>query len=167
MSIAEGMLQELAYEIPNTRKMLAVAPEDAFGWRPHEKSMTLAGLVSHIAETFEWGTATLEQEEMVFDIDNYKPVVFSTVAAVLEKFDANVAAFKKSLAGRSDAHLFVPWRMVIKGKVLFEMPRVAVVRSMTINHLIHHRGQLSVYLRLQNVPLPSVYGPTADEAMAY
>ena len=149
MSLSEPIAEELRREAATTRRMLERVPEEKLAWRPHEKSMTLT------------------QDEVDFAAGNYQPFVAPNVAELLEKFDRNVAGAVEALQGQADdEHLLKAWRLKRNGQVLFEMPRLAVLRSMGLNHVIHHRGQLSVYLRLLDVPLPSVYGPTADEAIS-
>ncbi len=164
MNLTEQILTELRQEAATTRKMLERVPQASFEWQPHEKSMTLGRLASHVAGLYgTWLKATLSQDE--FDLADSLPLKAENVSDILEAFDQNVSAAIELLQAHSDERLFTTWRLKRGGQVLFEMPRWAVLRSMVINHIIHHRGQLSVYLRLLNVPLPSVYGPTADEPM--
>ncbi len=164
MSIAEGIIQEIGYESVSTRTMLERCPIEQFGWKPHDKSMTLVRLASHIAETPSWVRSIVEQREMLFDPADYKPTEFHSPKEMVEAFDKNVADARAVLSGQPDPVLFEEWTFRMPEKVIFALPRLAVLRSMVLSHLVHHRGQLSVYLRLLNVPLPSVYGPTADEA---
>lgn len=163
MSLGKTLAAELQYEALSTRKMLEIVPDESFGWQPHEKSMTLGRLATHLAEIPTWTTAALTQEELDFSKTDYQPAILTTSAEVLEKFDKAMTDSFELLQNISDGDIKQTWRLRNGEKILMEMPRVGVIRSMVINHLIHHRGQLSVYLRLQNVPLPSVYGPTADE----
>jgi uncharacterized damage-inducible protein DinB len=166
MGLSEPIAAELQREAATTRRMLERVPEEKLEWRPHEKSMTLGRLAGHIAELPSLVAATLTQDEVDFAAGNYQPFVASNVAGLLEKFDQNVAQAAELLKSKADdEHLLKSWRLKRNGQVLFEMPRAAVLRTMGLNHIIHHRGQLSVYLRLLDVPLPSVYGPTADEAI--
>lgn len=163
MSLSELMTAELKQEAATTRKMLERVPQSSFTWRPHEKSMTLGQLATHVASLFgTLLTATLSHDE--FNLADGKPLRADSVSAILEAFDRNVSGAVELLAGQSDERMLAAWRLKRGEHVIFEMPRYAALRSMVLNHIIHHRGQLSVYLRLQNVPLPSVYGPTADEA---
>jgi uncharacterized damage-inducible protein DinB len=127
--------------------------------------MPLGRLAGHVAELTGWIAAILTQDELDFATANYKPVVATSVAELLEMFDKNLSTATDLLKTQTDEHLMKTWRLRDGEKVFFELPRVAVIRSMALNHIIHHRGQLSVYLRLQDVPLPSIYGPTADEQM--
>lgn len=167
MSLSEPLAEELRREAAATRRMLERVPEDRLAWKPHEKSMTLGRLAGHIAELPSLFASTLTEDEVDFAAGNYQPFVASSVAGLLEKFDENVARAAELLRSHADdENLLKTWRLKSNGQVLFEMPRVAVLRTMALSHIIHHRGQLSVYLRLLDVPLPSVYGPTADEAIS-
>jgi uncharacterized damage-inducible protein DinB len=162
MNLNEMLLSELQQEAATTRKMLERVPQESFEWKPHEKSMALGQLAAHVANLFgAWLQSSLSEDE--YDLAESRPSKEESVAAILETFDRNVADAIEVLKKQADERFFTPWRLKRGGQVLFELPRWAVVRSMVINHIIHHRGQLSVYLRLQNVPLPPVYGPTADE----
>lgn len=164
MSLTEQILTELRQEAATTRKMLERVPQASFAWQPHEKSMTLGRLAAHVAGLHgTWLKTALSQDE--FDLADSLPLKAESVSDILEAFDQNVSDAIELLQNQADERLFTPWRLKRGGQVLFEMPRWAVLRSMVINHIIHHRGQLSVYLRLLDVPLPSVYGPTADEPM--
>ena len=164
MKLTEQLIAELQQEAATTRKMLERVPEESLEWKPHEKSMTLGRLAAHVAGLYgTWLQTTLSQDE--FDLAESLPLKASTVADILAAFDRNVASALELLQAQSDERMSMMWRLKRGGQVLFELPRWAVLRSMVINHIIHHRGQLSVYLRLLNVPLPSVYGPTADEPL--
>jgi uncharacterized damage-inducible protein DinB len=165
MIIADGLIAELRGEAPPTRKYLEIIPEADWDWKPHEKSYSLGQLGSHIAESLQWVGATVETDELVFDPAEYKPFVAANCAELLAAFDNNMNEAVKALDGKTDEEMLKIWCMRTPEKVFFEMPRVAVLRAMIINHGIHHRGQLSVYLRLRDVPLPSIYGPTADNPM--
>ena len=163
MTIAASMLPEFDHEMATTRSLLERVPEGEAVWAPHEKSMTLGRLAAHIAELPGWMNSTIFQTELDFGAPGaYNPTQFTTTAKLVELFDANVKAAHDALAGVSDADLMVNWALRNGEHVIFSMPRVAVIRGFVINHIIHHRGQLSVYLRLHNVPIPSIYGPTAD-----
>lgn len=161
-SIAEALLQELHSEAKATRKMLERVPEDKFGWTPHPKSMTLGRLAAHLAETSSWGIMTCEQDEFNME-GEYTPWTPSSREEILKKFDEDLETFINVLTKTSDEQMMATWRFKMNGQVAFEMPRVAVLRSMILNHSVHHRGQLSVYLRMHDVPLPAIYGPSADE----
>jgi uncharacterized damage-inducible protein DinB len=166
MSIAEALLPEFDREMGITRKLLDRVPDGQFAWKPHEKSMTLGRLAEHLAELPTWAKVTIEDRGI--DMAVGRPAGYvapATRAAVLQMFDANVAVARAALAGRSDAELMAPWTLKAQGKELFTMPKATVFRGFVMNHIIHHRGQLSVYLRLHNIPIPSMYGPSADEPM--
>ena len=163
MNLNEPLIAELQHEAATTRRMLERVPEASLAWRPHEKSRTLGEVAAHIANLPGIFIATLERD----DFDRYEyAAATDTAADILETFDRNVAAGLGVLRTLSDELLLGAWRYRYGERVIFEMPRLPVVRLMALNHLIHHRGQLSVYLRLLGVPLPSVYGPTADEPLS-
>jgi uncharacterized damage-inducible protein DinB len=166
MSLSEPIVAELQQEAVTTRKMLVRVPQEALAWKPHEKSMTLARLAGHVAELVGIFTAILTQEELDFAAKDFKPFVPENVSDLVALFDRNVAVAVELLKTQADEQLRKPWRLRDGAQIFFEMPRLAVIRTMT-NHLIHHRGQLSVYLRLLGVPLPPIYGPSADEAPSY
>lgn len=166
MSLAQSLLPEFDHEMASTRKALERVPEAKFGWKPHEKSMTLGRLASHLAELPAWTASTFDVDEL--DLappggGGYKPVEHKTRQQVLDHFDAMAAKGRAALAGAADAEFFKPWTLKNGGQTVFTMPKVAVLRSFVMNHMIHHRGQLTVYLRLNDVPVPSIYGPSADE----
>ncbi len=165
MSIKDALLPEFDQEMAVTRRMLERAPESAFSWKPHERSMTLGGLATHLAQIPRWGDSILARESYDFAVDSTGPTVEQkTTAEVLRIFDVHVSQVRRHLLEKSDAELAAPWSLKRNGQVLMTMPRGTAVRRFLLNHAIHHRGQLSVYLRLQNVPLPPIYGPTADES---
>ncbi|MEO8029764.1 MAG: DinB family protein [Gemmatimonadota bacterium] len=165
MSIAQSLLPEFDHETASTRKYLAVTPAAAAGWKPHAKSMGLGALAMHIVEVPDWAVVTLTQPE--FDVappggPGYQPTPFTTTEDLLERFDAMVPKVRQALEHTADAAFTEPWTFKAGGAVIFTMPRIAVYRSFIMNHLIHHRGQYSVYLRMNGVALPEMYGPTAD-----
>ena len=163
MKLIDSLITEFDHETQTTRKHLERLPEDKLNWRPHEKSFTAAGLASHITEMVGWADAILKQDGLDFDPATYKPYVTTSVADLLKTFDDNVAKGKQALAGVTEDNLDQPWGFKIMGRVQFERPRAAVFRDVALSHIIHHRGQFSVYLRLLNVPVPGSYGPSADE----
>ncbi len=165
MPLKDPIIAELQHEAANTRKMLERVPEDKHSWKPHEKSMTLGRLASHVAELPMWVVNTVENDELDFAKGEYKPFFAETNKELLKTFDDSISKSIEALKKATDENLMGNWKLRSGDQVYFEMPRVAVIRAMVLSHLIHHRGQLSVYLRLQEVPLPSVYGPTADESM--
>jgi len=163
MAIRDSLLPELDHELASTRKVLAAIPEAKTGFRPHPKSFTLGELALHVTNVLTWLPRTLTTTEL--DIDppgGWKRPVFESAAATLVQFDENARAARAALADASDADFLVPWTLEKRGQALFTLPRVACVRSFVFSHMIHHRGQLTVYLRLCDVPVPQVYGPTAD-----
>jgi uncharacterized damage-inducible protein DinB len=165
MPIVDALLPEYDREMGLTRRLLARVPDEHFAWQPHAKSMTLGRLAEHLAELPQWAAIAANQDgiEMAPKPPGHRPP--ATRAAVLELFDRNVAAGRAALAGKTDAELMAPWKLTQAGRELFTMPKAAVLRNFVLNHVIHHRGQLSVYLRMHDIPLPSIYGPSADEAM--
>lgn len=162
MPLVDALLPEFDHEMTLTRKLLERVPDDRLGWRPHPKSMSLGGLATHLSNLPWWGEVTLTQAE--FDIGESGPQAEATSRTqVLETFDRNVAATRAALTDKSDAELMAPWSLKRSAKTVFSLPKAAVWRSFLISHIVHHRGQLSVYLRLLDVPVPSIYGPSADE----
>ncbi|HEX8147378.1 MAG TPA: DinB family protein [Pyrinomonadaceae bacterium] len=164
MSICGPLAAELQQEARTTRRILERVPEESFGWKPHAKSMSLGRLAAHVAELPELLIPALTQDEFDFGSGDFKPFEPKTTAELLEKFDRNIAAAAETLRRQPDERMGDNWKLRSGDHVLFEMPRAMVVRFVGLNHVIHHRGQLSVYLRLLDVPLPSIYGPSADEA---
>lgn len=166
MTIAQMLLPEFDGEMASTRRMLRVVPADAAQWRPHPKSYTLGQLATHIATIPLWGRVTMERPELDLgapESAGFAPPEFTTTEALLERFDANVRGARAALESASDAAMAEAWTLRNAAVTVFSLPRAAVFRSFVLSHLIHHRGQLSVYLRMRDVRLPSVYGPTADE----
>ena len=163
MSIAQSLLPEFDNEMANTRKMLERIPENKFDYKPDPKSMPMGKLASHIVEMVGWLKETIEQPSIDIPPDA-KAYVASSRKELLEKLDQNVASSRAALAGVSDQAMMQEWTLKFAGNPMFSMPRAAVIRSMIMNHVIHHRAQLSVYYRLNGVPVPGMYGPSADEA---
>jgi uncharacterized damage-inducible protein DinB len=162
MALVDALLPEFDHEMSITRTVLERVPESRFDWKPHEKSSSLGQLAQHVATLPLWGRITLEQSEIdLAEFQSLPPV--ENGAALLKLFDGHVAAARAALAGRTDAELMVPWTLKTGGKAVFSMPKASVWRSFVMSHMIHHRAQLGVYLRLQNVAVPSMYGPSADE----
>jgi uncharacterized damage-inducible protein DinB len=165
MNLIDPILAELAHEGATTRRLLERLPQDRLDWQPHQKSMTLGRLATHIAEIPGWVGSIVEKDEFDVGASGYVPPTVGSVAEIIAMFDKNVATAAETLKRQSNDRLLAKWQLKKNGQLVVEMPRLGMVRSFLMNHLIHHRGQLSVYLRLQNVPLPSIYGPTADEPM--
>jgi uncharacterized damage-inducible protein DinB len=165
MTIAESLLPEYDQEMANVRKSLERIPEGKLDWKPHEKSWPFVGLATHIANMPGWTVMTIEQES--FDMapggEQIREEPVTSVQHALEMFDRNTAAARAAVAGATDEQLLAPWSLLAGGQPIFTMPRVAVVRLMIMNHMIHHRAQLGMYLRLNDIPVPSIYGPSADE----
>jgi len=162
MSIAEALIADLEQEADGTRKMLALVPEAKFAWKPHEKSMTLGQLASHVAEAPSWCAGFLEPVMDFAAMKDYRPFAASTNAELRAAFDTNHKKAVAALRGRDDAFLRQTWTMKNGDTVLMTQVRKDAMRTILVHHTIHHRGQLSVYLRLLGVPLPAIYGPTAD-----
>jgi uncharacterized damage-inducible protein DinB len=160
MSIAEGLLPEFDQEMATTRKLLERVPSDKGPWKPHPKSFPLGHLAQLVATMPGWLTKTLRDTEI--NLAKSPGYSFETTETLLGEFDRHVREARQALASAKDADFAILWSLKNDNQVLFTASRREVVRS-HINHLIHHRGQLSVYLRLNDVPLPSIYGPTADE----
>jgi uncharacterized damage-inducible protein DinB len=162
-NISSVLIAEMEMEASVARKCLERVPEEKFDWKPHEKSMTFRQLAVHVAEMFGWTPATLQQEELDFAKIDYKPYEPATTADLVEYLDKNVAEAIDVLKNSPDEAFVDNWTMRNGETIYFTMPKAAVMRSVVMNHIIHHRGQLSVYLRLNDIPVPSIYGPSADE----
>ena len=160
MTIAESLLPEFDHEMATTRKLLERVPSEKGTWKPHPKSFALGHLAQLLARMPGWMTAMLRDTEI--NLATYPGYSFETTPALMAEFDKNVRAARQALAAAKDADFAVVWSLKHGDRVLMALPRSAVLRT-HINHLVHHRGQLSVYLRLNDIPLPSIYGPTADE----
>jgi uncharacterized damage-inducible protein DinB len=165
MSIAQTILPQFDHEIATTRRVLERLPAERMGWKPHPKSWTLGELSSHIATIPGWGAAIMALTELDPSPKPGDPAPerATSAASAVDLLGRNAAKARAAIAAASDADFHVPWSLKLGGAIVFTMPRVAVVRGFVLSHLIHHRGELMVYLRLCDVPLPSVYGPTADE----
>jgi uncharacterized damage-inducible protein DinB len=163
--LAMAFLGELENEAKVTRNCLTRIPEEKFDWKPHEKSMSMGRLATHVAEMFDWIRGTLTKSELDFAAGDYVPFEAKTNAELVEYFDRTIAEAKELVAKTSDEQFLEPWTLKNGDETYFTMPKVAVMRSFVVNHIIHHRGQLSVYMRLNDIPVPSIYGPSADEAM--
>jgi uncharacterized damage-inducible protein DinB len=163
MAITEALLPEFDQEMKTTRKMLERVPENELNWKPHEKSMTLGRLASHLVDLLSNSHLVLDAD--VFDAAGRGPErsEHKTVADLLAGFDRNVTATREKIASKSDAEMLQLWNFVRGDQTLMSKPRAAMLRTSLLNHMIHHRGQLSVYLRLKDVPVPGAYGPSADE----
>jgi uncharacterized damage-inducible protein DinB len=166
MSISRALLFEFDHEMANTRKTLERVPDDKFSWKPHEKSMSLGGLATHLANIPSWTAQTFDRDELDIAPPGQPPYRLDeakSTAALLEAFDKNVTSARAALEAATDENWQGKWSLLMTGKTIFTLPRTAVMRGFVMNHLIHHRAQLGVYLRLLDVPVPSIYGPSADE----
>jgi len=166
MGMSDMIIGEFDHEMGNTRKTLERVPEDKFDWKPHEKSTSLGGLATHLANIPSWTVNTFTQDELDLAPPGAPPFRLDEAksrAALLEAFDKNVADGRAALLKASDESWGQSWSLLSGGKKIFAMPRAAVMRSFVMSHMIHHRAQLGVYLRLLDVPVPSIYGPSADE----
>lgn len=165
MTIQEMLLPEFDREMGLTRQILERVPEGKDSWKPHQKSFAMGDLSLHLATLPMWVVSTMKQTELDLNPPGgpgFTPPKYESVAATLRSFDEIVKAARAAIAGASDGELMVVWTLKGGGHSIFSMPRVAVLRSFVFNHMIHHRAQLGVYLRLNDVPLPPMYGPTAD-----
>jgi len=166
MKLSDLFLPEFEQEMATARKTLERIPENKLSWKPHEKSMPLGRLAGHVAELAGWAVPTIDQDFLDFMPPGQppmQPTIATSRSQVLEIFDRNCEASRRSIAGASDEHLMKNWSLLRGGQTLLTMPRFVVLRSFCINHIVHHRAQLGVYLRLNDIPVPSVYGPSADE----
>jgi len=162
-NISTALIAEIEHEAAVTRTVMERIPAEKFDWKPHEKSMTFGRLASHVAEMFGWTPPTMENAELDFAKMDYKPFEPKTTEELVEFLDKNVAEAIASLKASADDRFMENWTMRNGEQVYFTMPKIAVMRSFVMNHIIHHRGQLSVYLRLNDIAVPSIYGPSADE----
>lgn len=162
MSFSQNLLPEFDEEMKNTRKILECVPDGKFDYKPHVKSMALGGLATHVAGLPSWTNFTLDTEELNLTPD-FKQEVANSRAELLAMFDKNVASAREKIAAASDEDWKVIWMLKFAGNPIFSMPRSTVMRSSIMNHLVHHRAQLGVYLRLNEIAIPGMYGPSADE----
>jgi uncharacterized damage-inducible protein DinB len=162
MPLKDGLIAEYDHEVATTRKLIERVPDDRLAWKPHPKSMSIGGLAQHIANLPTWGGMILDHDR--FDLADAPPNLPEPAsrAAVLAMFEQSTAGARRQL-DRSDGELMAFWTLKRDGHEMFTLPRIAAFRSFVLNHLIHHRGQLSVYLRLNDIPVPPIYGPSADE----
>lgn len=170
MSISENLLPEFDQEMANTRKMLQLVPEDKLAWKPHEKSMALGRLAGHVAELPSWAVQTIRKSVLDLtppDAPPMQPFIATSRAELLEAFDKNVSEGRAAIAGATDDHLHQIWSLKFRGQIVLSMPRSAILRTVVMNHMIHHRAQLGVYLRLNEVAIPGMYGPSADEGKMF
>lgn len=163
MGIINAIVAEFDHECTLTRRMLERVPDDKWGWKPHEKSMSLQQLDGHLAEIPMWVEATCTMDVFEMAPGSYQPFLPETSGALLAAFDDFVAKARALMLEESDEHLMQNWTMKMGDQVMVSMPRVAVLRAFILSHTIHHRAQLGLYLRMNDVALPATYGPSADE----
>lgn len=166
MRLSESLLPEFDNEMANTRKTLERVPHDNPDWKPHEKSMAMGGLATHLSNIPTWAVYSIAEDSLDL-APGGKPLppteLLTSREKLLQTFDKNVTEARAAIAGASDEEFFKPWSLQSNGNTILTMPKMAVLRNFVMNHLIHHRAQLGVYLRLNDIPVPSIYGPSADE----
>jgi uncharacterized damage-inducible protein DinB len=164
MLIRNALIPEFDREAATTRRVLERIPDDKFSFKPHPKSTDMASLATHVCEVTAWGASTLSQDSVdLAEFDPSKRKIAASNAELLEMFDKSVVAARGALNAAENEQFMLPWSLKSGDKVFFTMPRGVVLRSFVFNHIVHHRAQLGVYLRLNDIPVPQMYGPTADE----
>lgn len=166
MALSQALLPEFDQEMANTRATLERVPEDKFAWKPHQKSGTMGWLAGHLANLPSWAVTGINQDSLDLAPQGVPVQPLAPPKSrkeLLAVFDKNVAEARAAIAAASDSHLMKPWTLLKSGQTVLTMPRIAVLRAFVMNHTIHHRAQLGVYLRLNNLPVPAIYGPSADE----
>ncbi|MGH9717344.1 MAG: DinB family protein [Candidatus Acidiferrales bacterium] len=166
MATRDTILPEFDHEMETTRKTLERVPEDKPDWKPHDTSMPISRLAGHIAELVGFGAIAFQGDSFDFapgGKSQMQPTVMTSRKQLLEVFDKNVSNARAAISKASDEDMQKGWTLMNNGKTIFAMPRVGILRTLVLNHIIHHRGQLSVYLRMNKVPVPSIYGPSGDE----
>jgi uncharacterized damage-inducible protein DinB len=165
MNVREALLADLDAECAVTRRVLARVPESSLAWRPHEKSFSLGGLATHVSQLPHWGRQILDHDSYDLDTATGHSDGLPSLGEILGAFDRHVTEIRSGLVTKTDPELFAAWRLTRGTETLLFMPKASAVRRLMLHHLIHHRGQLTLYLRLLGVPLPPIYGPTADEPL--
>src|ERR1700678_1792650 len=166
MKISETLLPEFDQEMANTRKVLERVPAAKFSWKPHPKSFELGALSAHVANMADWAELTLTSDSFDYappGAPPYETPKFTSTEDLVAAFDKSIAKARTALAAADDSQMMAPWSLMAGGDVVMTMPRAAVVRTFVMTHIIHHRAQLTVYLRLNDIPVPGLYGPSADE----
>ncbi|QDT32577.1 DinB family protein [Thalassoglobus polymorphus] len=166
MSIAESILPEFQQEMAGTRKVLERIPEDKLDWKAHPKSNTIGWVASHLVEISSWVEGTLTKDSWDInpvDGEPHSSQTFTSCQKILEQFDANVAAAIERIKATPDEEFPKSWSLLSGGQTLLTMPKAGVIRTWVLNHTIHHRAHLCVYLRLNDIPVPGMYGPSGDE----
>jgi uncharacterized damage-inducible protein DinB len=159
----DSLLPEFDQETAATRRVLERVPDAALGWRPHAKSFNMGELATHLSRLPHWGTLILKQNSYDLATSGVRAQALPSVAAILEQFDTNVREVRTTLVEMTDGQLLQPWTLRRGDRVVMSVPKISAVRGFVVRHLVHHRGQMTVYLRMNDVPLPPLYGPTADE----
>ncbi len=165
MTLADAFIAEFHHEAQGTRRILERLPEDKLSFKPHPKSMSLGGLATHVAHIPDWIRTVVNDSIFDMGIVEGRTAERKSRREILDYFEKNAKEFGEVLAGKSDEHLRETWTLKNKGAHVLTLPRAACIRSFIMSHVIHHRGQLTVYLRMNDVPLPAIYGPSADEGM--
>lgn len=163
MNLIEALIGELTHEVEKTRKILSIVPYEKSAWKPHEKSMTLEGIARHIADMYAWVPATVDKDQLDFATDYVPTAKIDSTEKLLERLNTNFNLAIESLNNSSEELLAKNWTMRNGDHIFFTLPKSMVLRDMVLNHIVHHRGQLTVYLRLLDVPIPGIYGPSADD----
>jgi len=166
MALSESLLPEFDQEMAKTRTVLERIPEDKFNWKPHAKSMTMRQLTVHVATIPGWAPEVLTKPSLdvaPVGAPPYKPPEVHSRKELLDLFDSSAKKAREALVGAADPVFMERWTLLAGGKTIFSLPRIGVIRGMVMNHIIHHRAQLGVYLRLNDLPVPAIYGPSADE----
>lgn len=167
MEVRQMLLPEFDEEIKKTRTMLERVPEDKPDYKPHEKSMALGKLAAHVAQLPAFATFIVELPELDFGKSKMKPLVMESRKQLLAAFDDEAGKARKAIAGAGDDAWQKKWKLSFQGHTIVDEPRFLVYRGMFLNHLVHHRAQLGVYLRLNGIPIPGTYGPSADDTMGF
>src|SRR3954453_8069514 len=165
MHIRDSFLGEFDREMANTRKTLERVPDEKWDWKPHPKSGTMGWLAAHVGGMTEWTIMTFDRSELDINPAGEKPSFTppKNRSELLAKFDKDLVQARQRLAAAEDSAMMANWTLLAGGQTIFSMPRVAVLRGFVMNHMIHHRAQLTVYLRLNDIPVPALYGPSGDE----
>jgi uncharacterized damage-inducible protein DinB len=165
ITVGQMLAAEMQQESISIRKMIERLPADKLAWKPHEKSMPLGRLAGHIAEMLMWTGSTIANDELDFAKVDYTPKTYADSSEIAADFDKNLAESLEALNSAADEKFAENWSLRNGEEVYFTMPKAMVMRGFVMSHIIHHRGQLSVYMRLLDIPVPSIYGPSADEPM--
>lgn len=166
MSLSQSILPEFDNEMANTRRTLERVPQEKFGWKPHEKSWSMGDLATHLSNLPSWTEITLTQESFDMNPEGEEPETATPATStqeLLDLFDENVKKAREVISSTTDENFMKPWTLLSGGETVLSLPKIGVLRSFVMNHIIHHRAQLGVYLRLNDLPVPAIYGPSADE----